>query len=389
LSFYSQYYTPAQIAITNTNKSAYEGDLYLDTIAGNYYIGLTNGELSQINTDSAVINGIIDKELDDSIKGTIFPIWAEESGALTTNAFEWAYGNGDESQASFGIVVPVDCELFAVGLTLLNGTGEVEVYQNGVSTGATTGTGGIGATLNELINPVQFLAGDNLNFRTLGTAGATSGGKVVAWLRIKSKIPTFDRIQGTITPIASQGNDDDEYLDITNGNLYLKEAGVWVFKFNIKGPSGSVTSKPLIQVTNLTTTNINGVAPAGIDFSWFDTNPINIQTNNAAAFIVANDGVIVVNPGLYKVTAFQYQVNTTGERVNASLRFRINTMIQNGVGANAYQRRLSGHDESTASLVKIFNVASGEKIGITNIALGVAGNVTCPANSLVFLIEEL
>lgn len=45
---YSQYYTPAQLQTIHTNRSAYEGDMYLDTINKKYYEGLTNGELARI-----------------------------------------------------------------------------------------------------------------------------------------------------------------------------------------------------------------------------------------------------------------------------------------------------------------------------------------------------
>lgn len=45
---YSQYYTPAQLQTIHSNKTAYEGDMYLDTINKKYYEGLTNGELARI-----------------------------------------------------------------------------------------------------------------------------------------------------------------------------------------------------------------------------------------------------------------------------------------------------------------------------------------------------
>lgn len=44
----SQYYTPSQISIINTTKTAGEGDVYLDTINNDYYIGLTSGILAKI-----------------------------------------------------------------------------------------------------------------------------------------------------------------------------------------------------------------------------------------------------------------------------------------------------------------------------------------------------
>lgn len=37
-----QYYTPAQISTIDANRTAAEGDLYLDTVNDVYRIGLTN-----------------------------------------------------------------------------------------------------------------------------------------------------------------------------------------------------------------------------------------------------------------------------------------------------------------------------------------------------------
>lgn len=47
-SCFSQYYTPAQINTIHTTKASFEGDMYLDTINKDYYIGLTNGILAKI-----------------------------------------------------------------------------------------------------------------------------------------------------------------------------------------------------------------------------------------------------------------------------------------------------------------------------------------------------
>lgn len=386
-SLYTQYYTNAQINTINTNKTASEGDLYLDTITKSYYVGLTNGKLAKINTDSIVVKGIINQQLDDSLKGTIFPIWAEESGGLDANAFEWAYGNGDDPAANFGIPIAVSCELFAVGLNIETGTAEVEVYKNGIATGATSGTVNPGGEIRTLTTPIKFIKGDNLNFRTLATSGASSGGKAVAWLRIPSKIPTYDRLNGSGAPSGLIGNNDDEYLDIVTGDLYIKEAGVWNFKLNIKGPSGTITNKSIIQVTNTVSTNVN--TTGGTQFTWLNTLASSYQTNDPAGFTVANDGITVTIAGLYKLSVFQYQEATSGQRNNASVRFTINGVEQPGVGANAYQRVASGHDESTVSLIKIVNLASGNKVGFKNVAIADLGNVICPLGTLVFIVEQL
>ena len=64
---YAQYYTPAQINLTNNNRLAHEGDFYLDTINNQFYIGLTNGSLSRIGD---TLNDIIDsvRYFNDSIR---------------------------------------------------------------------------------------------------------------------------------------------------------------------------------------------------------------------------------------------------------------------------------------------------------------------------------
>lgn len=45
---FSQYFTSAQINSVKTSSTASEGDLYLDTINNNYFIGLSNGDLAKI-----------------------------------------------------------------------------------------------------------------------------------------------------------------------------------------------------------------------------------------------------------------------------------------------------------------------------------------------------
>lgn len=380
----SQFFSTDSISKIDLLSIGNEGDLYLDTITKSYYIGLSNGKLTQINLDSTAIEGIVNLKL-DSVNGLIFPIWAEESSGLNSNSFEWSYGNGDDSQAPFGVPLPINCELFAVGIALFDGTAEVEVYKNGFATGATSGVGSAGSTVNTLPTPISFSAGDNVNFRTLATAGAGSGGKAVAWFRVPSKIPTYERFNGAGVPLSSIGVNGDEYLNTNNGDLYIKEAGSWVLKLNIKGPPGSDTARPFIQVTNTLSGNINA---GSTDFIWLDTNSSSFITNDISSFAVAQSGITIAKQGIYKVTVFQYQVETNGQRNNAALRLLVNGSPLPYFGANAYQRVASGHDESTASISSLVRLGVGDVIGIRNDQLADNGVVTCPAETLVFLIEK-
>ena len=378
----SQFYTAAQISTIDSAKSAFEGDLYLDTINNSYFIGLSNGKLSEIGMDSVRVSSIIDDYM-DTLGATIFPIWAERSSALANNSFQWAYGNGDASQASFGIIIPVDCELFAVGLTCFTGSAEVEVYKNGAATTLRSGTASPNA-INTGITPLEFSNGDIINFRTVTASGASSGGKAVAWFRVRSK-PNYDRIYGGSIPSPSLGSENDEYLNTSNGDLYVKENGIWVLKMNLKGITGASSLRSYIQVSNTLSTNINNGTTA---FSWMDTVSSTHITNDSANFSVDTDGIIINKTATYKVTIYQYQ-NSTAERPNAVIRLTKDGTLQPGFGANAYMRSFSGHNESTASFSKIISVTAGEKIGFVNIRQAQSGTVTCPANSLVFIIEEM
>lgn len=62
---FGQFYTAAEITQIATDKSASEGDFYLDTINNNYYIGLTHGVLTEVGLDSAGIAQIVSNTLLD------------------------------------------------------------------------------------------------------------------------------------------------------------------------------------------------------------------------------------------------------------------------------------------------------------------------------------
>ena len=116
---------------------------------------------------------------------TGFVIWAEEAAQLNANSFEWAFGNGDNSQANFGMVIPVDAYLTHLSLNINNGiAASVRAVRDGVAIGAVV-TADIannnGAAVFELPTPVFFPAGSNVNFQTISTTGTVgNGGKVAA-----------------------------------------------------------------------------------------------------------------------------------------------------------------------------------------------------------------
>jgi len=82
-SLLTQYYTPAQIVTIQSAKSAFEGDMYLDTVNKNYFIGLTTGELAKIGDT-------LDERIDSAyfLNDTIFIIEGNDTAIILVNGLK-------------------------------------------------------------------------------------------------------------------------------------------------------------------------------------------------------------------------------------------------------------------------------------------------------------
>jgi len=112
----------------------------------------------------------------------LFPIWAEENGAIANNQREWSFGNG--ATGDIGITLPIDAQIFAVSYQADNaGTNsEVSVEVNAVSV-TTTGPQSTNSGINVLATSIPVSVGDVIGFRTI-TGGGASDVRVCAWLKI-------------------------------------------------------------------------------------------------------------------------------------------------------------------------------------------------------------
>jgi len=113
--------------------------------------------------------------------------FAEESNPLAAGASEWAYGNGDESQASFGLTAMLNGCITRLGLSVNNGSATVEILVgNGGTTGFVVTANAASENGSSFIEipwgQLPVVKGQEVNFRTLAANGATQGGKVNALL---------------------------------------------------------------------------------------------------------------------------------------------------------------------------------------------------------------
>ena len=136
---------------------------------------------SKINTLKAAFD-ILDAQVSAISSRTIFPIWAEENGALATGAYEWSWGNGAVGN-DIGIPIPVACEFFSSSFNAdVFGTSiEVEIERNGVSI-ATPLFNSNNEVVTE-VTPVAFAAGDRISFKTGIVTGSHTDARICAWFR--------------------------------------------------------------------------------------------------------------------------------------------------------------------------------------------------------------
>lgn len=158
-------------------------------------IGYDNAMLN-IKSDGIDVNGHVQA---DNIYGSVYPIWAEESSDIGDNAHEWAYGNGDDTPAKQGIPIAFKSKLLKVSLNVEVSSGntttediEVEVYKNGVATGAKgviTQPLSYDSSKKSQVEDVSSLnvvfdENDVINFRTVKDGNVNvSSARVCAWLQ--------------------------------------------------------------------------------------------------------------------------------------------------------------------------------------------------------------
>lgn len=144
-------------------------------------LGLGNAATLDVGTTSGTVAA------GDHQHQATFVIWAEESSApsvSTSSGYQWSFGNGATGSGT-GITLAAACELTAVSLRLSGASPSVtvEVYANGVATGAVCSSAGANSSFAKITPTVSLAAGDHLTFRTTAVSGTTGApNSVAAWL---------------------------------------------------------------------------------------------------------------------------------------------------------------------------------------------------------------
>ena len=131
--------------------------------------------------------------------GSIYPIWAEESGDLADGLNEWSFGNGDDTPASQGIPIGFKSKLLKISINVELQSGqtttedvEIEVYKNGSATGVkgivTSGLASSDTKKSQVTDvsssDLTFNENDIINFKTNKDGNASMhSARICAWMQ--------------------------------------------------------------------------------------------------------------------------------------------------------------------------------------------------------------
>jgi hypothetical protein len=196
-------------------------------------------------------------------------------------------------------------------------------------------------------------------------------------------IAGFEFLTGNGAPGSGVGNDGDVYLDNTSGDFYRKVSGTWNFESNFVGPAGT---QPYIYMTNNVMTNLNNTGLPGTQANNLNTTPI--LNSQPSLYTPAADGVIVNETGVYEAYVNLYQTGTS-QRTNVAVQITVNGIGSGRLGAQAYIRAQTSHNEASSTITEPIAVTAGQKIGFRMVQLAGAGTVTAPASTTIFYIKKV
>lgn len=237
----------------------------------------------------------------------VFPIWAEENSALVTGAYEWAYGNGDDTVNGSGIPVPFPCEIFAMGLDHSTaGSATVMAQVNGADVGAEVSTVSERNATVTFGTPIAVSAGDVIGFQTVTGTGSAGGNRVVVWLRANmgnvaganeitvrkdsgsdvGTRPRLNFIEGTNATLTVTNDGTNNEVDITVSALG-----------NVAGPASAVNEN--LAVFDLATGKL--IKDSGVNISAVTANTAkNSYPSADASKLSGIEAGAEVNPTLSK-----------------------------------------------------------------------------------------
>lgn len=319
---------------------------------------------------------------------TVFNIFAEESSSLNASGgTEWAFGNGDNTPSGHGIVIPVDCELFAMSLDHEGGVNTtVRIIKNTDATLSTyqVVTSGSENGYNTFGTPLSFSAGDIANFRTISASSTGNSGRVSAWFRIRATPASTSLVNDMLDVSAgSIASGDILYFDGSSFVPLTLEASNIPYDNATSGLTATNTQAAIDELAsggsadNIYNTDGTVDANREVTLGNFD---IEFNSTGTGDFFVSDNGTIVfaveddhVGIGLASPTKPLHIFETTGTPASAT---------------NGTIFLEKGDSGGSQSIVFESNVNAGSDYGYIEYSDDGSGNGSTTENSLLVIGTE-
>ncbi len=317
---------------------------------------------------------------------TIFNIFAEENAALGAGNYEWAYGNGSNTSNGDGIVIPIDCELFAMSLNHEGGANTVvRIVKNTDASLASyqVQTSGTENGYNTFGTPLSFSAGDIANFTTVSASASGTTARVSAWFRVRST-PASTSLLNDLLDVSAGGITSDQILqydgssfvpiDFSGDNITYDNSTSGLTATDVQAAIDEVA----LSSGNIYTTNGTLSADRTVTFSTYDlemdltsTGDFNVLDNGTSAFSVHDNGLVAI--GNITPVAPLHIYEATGTAASAS------------DGTIVIEHGNSGGE---SSIVFKSNVDEGSDYGYISYSDDGSGNGSTSQNSLLTIGVE-
>ncbi len=314
---------------------------------------------------------------------TIFNIFAEESASLNaTGETEWAFGNGDNTPTGSGIVIPVDCELFAMSLNHEGGANTVVRIIQNTNTSLSTyqvATSGSENGYNTFGTPLAFSAGDIANFITISASSTGTSGRVSAWFRIRATPASTSLVNDMLDVSAgSIANGDILYFDGSSFVPLTLNAANVPYDNTTSGLAASNVKAAIDELASGSSSdniyNTDGTLNANreVTLGNFD---IEFNSTGTGDFIVSDNGTIV----------FAVEADNVGIGIVSPLN-PLHIFETTGTPASATNGTIfleKGNSGGSQSIVFESNVNAGSDYGYIEYSDDGSGNGSTNENSLL------
>ena len=270
---------------------------------------------------------------------TIFPIWAEENGALANNSREWSFGNG--ATGAVNIVLPIEAELFAVTFDAEVGGAATVTFDIMKNDAVAVTTGPLTVKGSELLTtPESFVAGDCIGFQTNTETGTVSDGRVCAWFRIPAS-PLSGAVLGDLGDVDVSG--------AVTGDFLVKTATGWgagAYQF---------------QYLNLASTDNTNINTQAVDSPYIF--PSSVVSNNGATYNTGT-GVITLTEGTWLLEGVVRLGNMPSGQFAGNIFKQVTGLVDIGNQSVSYANSATNDFTSQFMSQGVVTVAAGNTLDV-------------------------